>query len=75
MSTRVYPVILRAGESGKFIAECPSIIGCLTQGDTLDDALKNIREAIELCLEDMRDRGEAWPLPVTAILSEVAVEV
>jgi len=42
MATRVYPVILRHGESGKFIAECPNIVGCLTQGDTIDEALANI---------------------------------
>lgn len=75
MPSCVYPVILRTGESGKFVAECPSIPGCLSQGDTLELALANIREAIELCLEDMRERGEPWPPPPTALLSEVAVEV
>ena len=75
MATRVYPVFLRTGESGKFVAECPSIPGCMTQGDTLEDALENVREAIELCLEDMRERGEDLPAPSTALLSEVAVEV
>ncbi len=74
MSTHVYPVIIREGESGKYIAECPSISGCLTQGETLDDALLNIREAVSLCLEEMRERGEAWPVPTSAFLSEVAVE-
>ena len=49
--------------------------GCLAQGDTLDDALGDIREAIEVCLEDMRERGEAWPNSATTLLSEVAVEV
>ena len=69
------PLFSVRGESGKFIAECPNIVGCLTQGDTIDEALANIREAIELCLEDMRERGEDWPAPASAFLSEVAVEV
>lgn len=75
MPNLVYPVLIQHGESGKYIAECPSIPGCLSQGDTIEDALVNIREAIELCLEDMRDRGESFPAPAAALLSEVAVEV
>jgi len=75
MSTCVYPVIIRTGESGKYVAECSSIVGCFSQGDTVEDALANIREAIELSIEDMRERGEPLPLPGTAFLSEVAVEV
>ena len=75
MSTCVYPVYIHAGESGKYVAECSSIAGCFSQGDTVDDALANIREAIELCIEDMRERGEPLPKPASALLSEVAVEV
>ena len=45
------PVVLRAGEDGWIVAECPAPIGCISQGRTRDDALANIREAIELCLE------------------------
>jgi predicted RNase H-like HicB family nuclease len=75
MSTCVYPVFIRAGVSGKYVAECSSIVGCHSQGDTIDDALANIREAIELCIEDMRERGEPLPPPATALLSEVAIEV
>lgn len=58
MSVSVYPVLIREGESGKYIAECTSIAGCYSQGDTVEQARENIREAIELCLEDMRERGE-----------------
>ena len=75
MSISVYPVLIREGESGKYLAECTSIPGCLSQGDTVEDARANIQEAIELCIEDMRDRGEPLPPPGTAFLSEVAVEV
>jgi predicted RNase H-like HicB family nuclease len=38
-------------EDGWYIAECPALPGCVSQGRTLDEALKNIREAIELSLE------------------------
>jgi predicted RNase H-like HicB family nuclease len=48
---RRFPVVLRSGEDGWIIAECPTIIGCISQGKTREQALANIREAIELCLE------------------------
>lgn len=75
MAISVYPVVIRTGESGKYIAECASIIGCYSQGETVEEARQNIREAIELCLEDMREHGEPLPEPATTFLSEVAIEV
>ena len=45
------PVILWPGEDGWIVAECPVIPGCISQGQTRQEALDNIREAIELCLE------------------------
>lgn len=45
------PVLLRDGEDGWLVAECPMLAGCISQGRTRDEALANIREAIELSLE------------------------
>ena len=45
------PVALRPGEDGFIVAECPILPGCISQGATRDEALANIQEAIELCLE------------------------
>lgn len=70
-----YPVLIYPGESGKLIATCPSIVGCITQGDTLEEVLANAREVIELCLEDMRAHGEELPPPATAMVASVTVEV
>jgi len=47
-----FPVALREGLDGWIVAECVAIPGCISQGRTRDEALANIREAIELCLED-----------------------
>ncbi|MBM4054647.1 MAG: type II toxin-antitoxin system HicB family antitoxin [Planctomycetes bacterium] len=44
-------VILEQGEDGYFVAYCPSLKSCWSQGRTEEEALKNIREAIELYLE------------------------
>ena len=46
------PIIVEKDEDGFYVVECPLLKGCYTQGETLDEALKNIREVIEMCLED-----------------------
>jgi predicted RNase H-like HicB family nuclease len=48
-------------EDGVWIVECPSIPGCISQGETRDQAVANIREAIAACLEVRAERG----LPLT----------
>ena len=55
------PVVLKPGEDGWIVAECPLIPGCISQGKNHDEALANIREAIELCLETKDQEG--WNLP------------
>jgi len=42
-------VIIEQDENTVFVAECPALIGCYTQGSTLDEVVKNIKEVIELC--------------------------
>lgn len=46
------PVLIEKDEDGFFVVECPVFDGCYTQGKTLDEAMKNIEEVIELLLED-----------------------
>jgi len=58
-------------EDGVFIAECPSIPGCLSQGKTQGEAEKNIQEAIKACLEVRAERG----LPLTLTVKQVEVHV
>ena len=47
-----YPVIVEKDEDGFYVAECPSLNGCYTQGESLDEALENIHEVIRMCLEE-----------------------
>lgn len=54
-------VTLETDETGMIVAECPAIPGCISQGATEDEAMANIREAIELCLESRAENG----LPLT----------
>ncbi|OGC85108.1 MAG: hypothetical protein A2W07_00840 [candidate division Zixibacteria bacterium RBG_16_43_9] len=58
-------------EDGMYIAECPSIPGCINQGKTQREAEKNIREAIKECLEVRAEKG--MPLTVTTRKVEVKV--
>ena len=52
-----YPVVLREDETGGFVVECPIIPGCVSEGDTVEEALTNIVEAIQGCLEIRRELG------------------
>jgi predicted RNase H-like HicB family nuclease len=54
-------VLLYPGEDGYLVAEVPSLPGCVSQGKTRDEALANVREAISLHEEVLRDRGEPIP--------------
>lgn len=55
-------VILEPDEDGGYHVYCPSLPGCHSQGDSIDEALANIKEAIELFIEDMVDNGEVIPI-------------
>jgi predicted RNase H-like HicB family nuclease len=65
------PVTLYPGEDGFIVAECPVIPGCISQGRTEEEALANIKEAIELCLEVRKEAG----LPLTLPLHEIEVAI
>jgi predicted RNase H-like HicB family nuclease len=54
-----FPVILEKDEDGYFVAECPLFDGCYTQGKSIDEALENIREVIEMCLEEKENQERA----------------
>ncbi|MBZ5514441.1 MAG: type II toxin-antitoxin system HicB family antitoxin [Acidobacteriia bacterium] len=58
-------------EDGMYIAECPSIPGCVSQGRTEEEAERNVRAAIQECLEVRAEKG----LPLTVTTREVEVPV
>ncbi len=66
-----FPVTIDRDEDGVWVVECPSIPGCVSQGQTRDEALKNVREAIALCLEVRAERG----LPLTVETQQVEVTI
>ena len=62
-------VTISQDEDGMFIAECPSIPGCVSQGRTEAEAQQNVREAIKACLEVRAEKG----MPLTITTAEVEV--
>lgn len=50
-----FKVIIEQDEDGFFVAEAPAIPGCYTQGKTYEEAVKGIKEVIELCLEEAKE--------------------
>ena len=67
----MHTVVIERDEDGVWVAECPAIPGCVSQGDTKDEAIANIREAIALCLEVRAEMG--WPLTMETRQVEVFV--
>ena len=51
------PVIIERDEDGYFIVSCPLFKGCHTYGETLEEAMENIKEVIEMCLEEHEEGG------------------
>lgn len=68
-----FKVLLEPDETGGCVVICPSLQGCYSQGETIEEALTNIREAIELCLDELRDRGEPPPDPSNVLIGSVIV--
>ena len=66
-----FTVTLDRDEDGVWIAECPSIPGCVSQGKTKSEALENVQEAIQMCLEVRAEKG----LPLTVETRQVEVKV
>jgi predicted RNase H-like HicB family nuclease len=59
-----YTVVLEREADGGYVVSVPALPGCVSQGDTRSEALANIREAIELYIEDCREAGDPVPIEV-----------
>src|ERR1700682_5443874 len=69
--TMKFLTVIYQDENKMWIVECPAIPGCVSQGHTREEAIKNIKEAISLCLEVRAERG----MPLTFETSDVEVAV
>ena len=68
-----FRVLIEQDEDGVFVAQVPSLPGCITQGETRSQAVANAEEAIAAYLESLSERGEAIPPSIDNEFVEVAV--
>jgi len=61
-----YRIIVEQDEDGVYIASCPALKGCYSQGDTIEEAVENIKDAIRLHIEARKIVGE--PIPIWTFL-------
>ena len=55
MKKQVFTVLIEKDENGTYVAEVPDLKGCYTQGDSVEEVMKNIKEVIEMCLEEQKN--------------------
>jgi predicted RNase H-like HicB family nuclease len=68
-----YTVIVHNAEEGGYWVEVPSLPGCFTQGETIDEAMINIKEAIELHIQGLKDEGQEVPKEADLVIGRVDV--
>jgi predicted RNase H-like HicB family nuclease len=72
MARYEFSVIIERDEDGIYIASCPAFQGCYSQGDTYEEALTNLQDAIKLHIEARRSLGE--PIPFEVAYERVTVD-
>ncbi len=68
-----YRVLIEQDEDGMFVAQVPALPGCISQGKTRAEALKNIREAIEVYVESLQAHNDPIPPSIDEEVVEVAL--
>ena len=68
-----FTVVVERDEDGVFIASCPALQGCYSQGDTYEQALENLKDAIKLHIEARHSLGE--PIPIEIAIDRIEINV
>ncbi|MBX3402014.1 MAG: type II toxin-antitoxin system HicB family antitoxin [Phycisphaeraceae bacterium] len=69
-----FRVVIEQDEDGKFIATAPSLPGCMSQGDSREEAMRNIADAIQGYLESLDKSGDPIPMPITEEVIEIPLK-
>lgn len=73
MTTYRFGIVVERDEDGVYIASCPALQGCYSQGDTYEEEVKNLKDAIRLHIEARHELGES--VPIEAAIDEVEINV
>ena len=68
-----FRVMIEQDEDGMYVVECPALPGCVSQGRTREEALRNIQDAIKGYLESLKKHNEPIPPPIEEEIVEVHV--
>jgi len=68
-----YRILIEQDEDGIFVAECPSLPGCISQGNTRNEAIDNIKDAISGYIQSLKKHNEPVPPSIQEEIVEVSV--
>ena len=66
-----YRVVIEQDEDGRFVASCPTLPGCWSEGETRDEAKANVAEAMTGYLESLQKHGDPIPPPISEEIVEI----
>jgi len=75
MAKYEFTAVVERDEDGVFISSCPALQGCHSQGDTYEEALENLKDALKVYLEAKLSLGEPIPVEIGVDRVEVNVEI
>ena len=73
--TYTLQVVLELDEDGKYVAWCPAVQACYTQGDTFEEAIENIQEVVTMCLKELREENKKVDLRFPEVFGIKQVKV
>ena len=68
-----YTIIIHPAEEGGYWVEVPTLPGCFSQGESIEEAMKNVKEAIELHIEGLMEEHEPIPIENDLIIGRIQV--
>jgi len=66
-----FRIVIEQDEDGVFIASCPTLPGCHSQGSTRDEAARNIADAMKAYIESLRKHGDPIPPPISEEIVDI----
>jgi len=75
MQKHLLQVVVEQDEDGVYIANCPALEGCYTQGHTFEEAMTNIKDVIQICLKELKEEKKKIDLKYPEVIGMKWIEV